>query len=140
MRRFAVLSIAVIALVSACGGGDDDPGSTEASSIAAGRSLYQSTCAVCHGSEGEGGVGRALDAVVADFPECAEQVRWITLGSSRWEDEVGPTFGASGTPVAGGMPEYEGTFSDEELTSLAAYTRVRFGGQPEAEALADCGA
>jgi mono/diheme cytochrome c family protein len=140
MRRIAALVIAVATLVAACGGGDDEGGAAQSSAISTGKGLYQSTCAVCHGDAGEGGVGRALDAVVADFPDCADQVRWITLGSSGWESEVGPTFGTSQIPVSGGMPAYAPTFSDEEIRAVTAYTRVRFGGQAESDALADCGA
>jgi mono/diheme cytochrome c family protein len=126
-------------LITACGD-DEETQTPDGSSIAAGRSVYQSSCAVCHGSGGEGGVGRALDSVAADFPECAEQVRWITLGSSRWEDEVGPTYGVSARPVAGGMPEFEDRLTEAEIKAVSAFTRARFGGQPEAEALSDCGA
>lgn len=140
MRNIAALIAGLALAVAAWGGGDDDAGSADGSPLAAGGDLYGSTCAVCHGSEGQGGVGRALDTVVADFPDCAEQVRWISLGSSRWEDEVGPTFGASQTLVSGGMPEYEGTLTDAEIGAVAAFTRIRFGGQAEAEALTDCGA
>lgn len=140
MRRIAALVIAATAVITACGGGDDGGAAQESPAIATGKGLYQSTCAVCHGDAGEGGVGRALDAVAADFPDCADQVRWITLGSSGWEAEVGPTFGASEIPVSGGMPAYGPTLSDEEIRAVAAYTRVRFGGQAEPDALSDCGA
>lgn len=139
MQRGLALVALLVVVFAACGD-DDGSEAPEASSIAAGRGLYQSTCAVCHGSGGEGGIGRALDSVATDFPECAEQVRWITLGSSRWEDEVGPTFGTSAVPVAGGMPEFEDTLTEAEIRAVSAFTRVRFGGQPEADALSDCGA
>jgi mono/diheme cytochrome c family protein len=139
MRRVFALVIGAAFLLAACGGGDDG-GTAETGPIAAGENSYGSTCAVCHGSEGQGGVGRPLDTVVADFPDCADQVRWMALGSSRWKTEVGPTFGASETPVSGGMPEFEATLSDEEIRAIAAFTRVRFAGQPEADAVVGCGA
>lgn len=55
-RRSLALLIGVTALVSSCGGGDDD--ATLTPEAAEGRSVVRSKgCAACHGSNGDGGVG-----------------------------------------------------------------------------------
>ncbi len=140
MRRITAIVVAAFLIAAACG--DDEGGGTTtgASPLAAGGSLYESVCASCHGSGGGGGVGPALDVVTSDFPDCADQVRWITLGSSGWEDQVGPSYGALEKPVRGGMPAYEDALTEQEIREVSAFIRARFAGQPEGDALTDCGA
>lgn len=124
----------MLALVAACGGGsagDDSP-------LRQGRTLYGDLCSVCHGASGQGSVGPALDAVVEDFPACATQVEWVELGSEGWRSVHGDTYGASAKPVSGGMPGHVGVLSPDEIRLVVAYERVTYGGQDEAEALADC--
>lgn len=112
--------------------------------LAVGQTLYADTqvaCSGCHGSNGEGGVGPAFTggAVLATFPSCAEHVQWVQLGSSGWQAQVGPEYGAAGTLSRGGMPGFANDLSDEELRSVVVFERVRFGGADLDEALVDCG-
>lgn len=105
--------------------------------MAAGGDVYVS-CVACHGKQGEGGVGPSLAGVRLTFPECAEQVEWIRLGSVRWKEEVGPTYGSGGRPIEGNMPSFS-DLTDTQLRQIAFYERVRFGaGDPEGERVA-CG-
>lgn len=95
--------------------------------MAGGRSTF-ATCAACHGSDGAGGIGPALTAVRETFPDCETHIRWIRLGSKRWSEEVGPTYGAADTVIEGTpMPSFD-SLSDVEIRRIAMYERVRFGG------------
>lgn len=72
--------------------------------LAAGGPLYASTCAACHGAEGQGGVGPRLDG----------------NGNLRGAlGIVGPILW--GFPPA--MPAFGGQFSDEEVAAIATYVR-----------------
>ena len=117
-----------------CGSSDDAEGP-----LRMGRSVYGAVCSGCHGDAGQGGVGPAMDGVQETFPSCTDHIEWVTLGSNRWRDEVGPTYGATNKPVEGAMPEGAATFTAEEIAAVAFFERVQYGDQPEAEAAADCG-
>jgi mono/diheme cytochrome c family protein len=109
--------------------------------FAAGGALYQQ-CVACHSDDGSGGVGPAFTsgAILTTFPSgsCADHVTWVTLGTSGWPDA---TYGATDKPVGGVglMPSFEASLSEEQITQVALYERVAFGGQDLAEAEADCG-
>lgn len=89
---------------------------------------------------GEGITAPALrdGGVVATFPACADQLRWVSLGSARWKRDVGPSYGAQSKLVAGGMPGFGSRLDEEQLASVVIFTRVRFGGLEAAEVAADC--
>ena len=118
-----------------------DYGSSEIDFFARGGAIY-AQCAACHGTNGEGGAGPAMQAgaVLATFPSgmCSDQIEWVKLGTANFPE---PTYGATNRPVGGGgvMPGYEGQLSDEEIASVVLYERVQFGGQPLEEAQLDCG-
>lgn len=100
-------------------------------------------CSSCHGTDGGGGTGPALGggAVVATFPACIDHIRWVALGTDRWRDEVGDTYGAQGKPVGGGgvMQSYETSgLTPEEIAAVVLFERVTYGGLDAAEAEADC--
>jgi cytochrome c553 len=96
-------------------------------------------CAGCHGAGGEGsGSFPPLTGVITTFGSCADHIQWVTLGSSGWSAEVGDTYGDTGKPVNGGMPPHA-ALTDEQLRSVVAFERVRFGGANPDEVLADCG-
>jgi len=104
-----------------------------------GRDAYAS-CVGCHGAAGGGGVGPAMSggAVLATFPQCSDQIEWTTLGSDGWRAQRGNTYGAQGTPVAGGMPGFA-SLDPSVVAAVSLYERVAFGGQTLEEAGADCG-
>jgi mono/diheme cytochrome c family protein len=108
--------------MSSCGqAGPSDPDYIE------GRTIYR-TCAACHGKEGEGGVGPGLAGVLETFPDCADHKQWVALGSAGWKAAVGDTYGATGKPISGAMPNFEASLTPEQIEQAALYERVRFGG------------
>lgn len=122
----------LVAVLVACGGAPADPDHVE------GRTVYR-TCAACHGADGSGGTGPSLADVLATFPDCEEHVRWIALGSERWRDEVGATYGTAGAPVEGDMPSFEASITERQRRQVAYYERVRFGGADPDLAREACG-
>lgn len=78
--------------------------------------------------------GVVLEAFPA--PSCSTQIEWIALGSSDWPDA---TFGANDTPVAGGMPGFEGQLTELEIAQVTLYERVEFGGLEIEATETECG-
>lgn len=112
---------------AAAGGGADF--------IAAGEAIFP-TCAGCHGAQGQGqGTFPALTGVLTTFGACPAHIEWVTLGSAGFPDGHGDT----NKPTAGGMPAFGASLSAEQIASVAAFERVRFGGANPDEVLADCG-
>jgi Cytochrome C oxidase, cbb3-type, subunit III len=105
--------------------------------IAMGEDVYQNVanCDGCHGAQGQGGVGPAFSGVLTTFGSCADHIEWVTLGSEGFQG----TYGDTGKPIAGGMPAFGTTLTEEQLASAVAFERVRFGGADPAETLTDCG-
>lgn len=131
--RIAAL-VGLVVLLAGCAADRAD----EPAAIAEGRALFGRYCSACHGEGGQGGVGPALGEVVATFPDCSDHVMWVRLGSERWIEERGPTYGADDTEVDGGMPPWEGILTDADLTAVAAFERTRFGGVGETTAVEEC--
>ena len=138
MRRVLVTGIVMLLLLAACGD-DDDAGGGNGGPLAGAEEVYNGSCRACHGASGGGGVGPALDEVLTVFPECSDLVRWITLGSDRWQDEVGPVYGAVEREIDRVMPGFEGSLDDGEIRLVSAWIRYRFAGGDAAAAASDCG-
>jgi mono/diheme cytochrome c family protein len=134
MRRLGVV-LAVFLWTAAC---STETGPPPQPDLEAGRETYGRLCSVCHGGQGEGGVGPDLSSVVGTFPDCETQIRWITLGAEKWVTEVGPTYGTQGKSITGTMPSFERTLTEAQIRQVAAFERFRYGGSGEAEAIADC--
>jgi mono/diheme cytochrome c family protein len=125
--------VLVSLVLTACGGAQGG------SPLREGRTAYGNTCSACHGDAGQGGVGPDLSGVAATFPSCADQIEWITLGSDRWKEEHGATYGALNAPIAGGMPSHGETLTPNEIATVAAFERSTYGGVDEQDAIEDCG-
>lgn len=123
------------------GGAFGERASTEESGpIPLGANVYAAQgCAGCHGPTGGGGVGPAMDGVVATFPDFADHVEWIRTGSAPFR---GQAYGATGKIATGGMPGFP-SLSDEEIIAVVCHERVTLAGAeipPECEAGASGGA
>lgn len=116
-------------------------GTSTADYFGNGAAVY-AQCQACHGADGSGGAGPAFTdgGILTTFPagSCADQIEWITLGTSGWPD---PTYGANAKPVGGFglMPAFGSTLDETQIAEVALYERVQFGGEDLAEAEADCG-
>lgn len=113
----------------------------QAGPLTVGAQTY-STCSSCHGAAGGGGVGPALNAgaVVKTFPDPADQLRWVMLGTAGFEAEGTTTYGATKKPVGGGgnMPA-QIALETTELLGVIRHEREVLGGEtydPEAWAKA----
>jgi mono/diheme cytochrome c family protein len=103
-----------------------------------GAQLY-TECAGCHGANGQGGVGPAFAQVLVTFGSCADHVEWVRLGSNGFLAAGRTTYGDIAKPVhANAMPAHP-NLSEEEIASVVAYERVRFGGGNADAVLTDCG-
>ena len=111
--------------------------------IAIGQEVYSGSaaCAGCHGANGGGGVGPAFigGELYTTFPTCSDHVKWVQLGSSGWQSEVGAEYGAENKISIGGMPGFQGKLTDEEIRAVVAFERIVFGGEATESVLIDCG-
>lgn len=107
--------------------------------LMAGSQVYSARCAVCHGGNGQGRSGPALADVLGTFGACTDQIEWISLGSNRYSEEVGPAYGDTDKEITAVMPGFEESLTELEIAQVAAFERHRFGGADEDAALSDCG-
>ena len=136
MRMALAAAASAISLAACTQGGsapDLGPG------LNAGRETFNSVCAACHGGNGQGGSAPALTEVVETFSICADQIEWISLGSERYQEEVGPTYGDQDKEITAVMPEFGKSLSESEIAQVAAFERHQFGGDPEATARSEFG-
>ena len=112
--------------------------------IALGSDIYNGVavsgvnCAGCHGANGQGaGAFPALTGVLTTFGSCTDHVEWVTGGSGAFSEQG--SYGDTSKPVNGGMPAFGGSLSAEQIAAVAAFERVRFGGEDPETALVDCG-
>jgi mono/diheme cytochrome c family protein len=100
--------------------------------MARGSALYASHCSTCHGGDGGGGTGPALNngEVLKTWPKFENHVDWVNVGSTGWP---GDTYGAQNKPKNGGMPGFEGQLEEEEILLIVRYEREEFGAEDPAE-------
>jgi mono/diheme cytochrome c family protein len=99
--------------------GEDDP-------FVLGEAVYAG-CSSCHGANGGGGSGPALDGVLETFPDPLDHMMWVRIGAPGWQEYSGSdTYGADGKTSTGGMPAHP-ALSDEELAEVVLYERTAFG-------------
>ncbi|MCA1735851.1 MAG: cytochrome c [Actinobacteria bacterium] len=105
-----------------------------------GQVVTAANCSGCHGPAGQGGTGPALAGVGTTFASCADHIEWVTKGSSGFQAEGRSTYGDLSKPItAANMPSFAASLSAEQIASVVAFERVRFGAVDPATVLADCG-
>lgn len=104
-----------------------------------GQVVTAANCSSCHGPAGQGGTGPALAGVGTTFASCADHIEWVTKGSSGFQAEGRSTYGDLSKPITANMPSFAASLSAEQIASVVAFERVRFGAVDPATVLADCG-
>jgi mono/diheme cytochrome c family protein len=135
-RSPAWLAAALLVVAAACSSGPDSLGDPN---LDAGREIYGRICSSCHGGSGAGASAPPLTSVLETFPDCETHRQWVTIGSDRWQEEVGPVYGAPGKEITAIMPSFEAVLTEAEIQQVVAFERARFGGGDNAVVLADCG-
>ncbi|MFQ5557721.1 MAG: c-type cytochrome [Acidimicrobiales bacterium] len=109
--------------------------------LAEGEEVYSSSCAACHGANGQGGVGYKLDdgEVLLTFPDTIEgaaaQIAWVADGSPSSPSGYGSSDRPGGQRVStSGMPGWGASLTAEELLAVVHYERVVHGGMDAAAA------
>lgn len=69
-----------------------------------GAELYRRGCASCHGLQGEGGVGPAMDGVTARYPDIDDHIDIVANG-------------------LGEMPAFGAVLTDEEILAVVEFQR-----------------
>jgi mono/diheme cytochrome c family protein len=110
-RRVATLAIAGALAMGACTGSSPDvplgPDGVPDGVLSVGRQVWGSSCAGCHGSNGQGGRGKKLnDGAVFDLhPEIETMIAVINAGKGR------------------GMPSFSAQLEPSEIEAVARYVR-----------------
>jgi hypothetical protein len=119
------------------GGGTDFIGL--GGNIYAGSGVAGVNCSGCHGAAGQG-VGNfpGMGGVVNVFSRCEDHIEWVTLGAVGFQAQGRTTYGDTQRPVSA-MPAFGGSLTEEQIASVVAYERVRFGGADRDQTLIDCG-
>jgi len=104
-----------------------------------GQVVTAANCSGCHGPAGQGGTGPALAGVGTTFASCADHIEWVTKGSSGFQAEGRSTYGDLSKPITANMPSFAASLSAEQIASVVAFERVRFGAVDPATVSADCG-
>lgn len=101
-----------------------------------GAAIYGTSCAGCHGANGEGGSGPAFAGgdLAKVFPKWQDQVKWVDLGSANWTKVTGSkTFGDTKKPAdpGAGMPGFgpggtDGSLDCAKIALVIHYERSHF--------------
>ena len=107
----------------------EPPPAAENDPLVLGAAVYTG-CQSCHGADGGGISGPALDNVLKQFPDYRDQLMWVKLGSVQWYEISGEkVYGANDTPTIGSpMPGWDESLTDEQIAEVVLYERTEFGG------------
>jgi mono/diheme cytochrome c family protein len=92
-----------------------------------GQEVYaRAGCSSCHGAQGQGGVGPALQNgdAAKTFPVEADHISWVKTGSGPF---TGKPYGdpARGRIATGTMPAFQGQLTEEEIAAVVKFEREK---------------
>lgn len=95
-----------------------------------GQDVYaRAGCSTCHGAQGQGGVGPALQNAdsVKTFPDEADHIAWVRTGSASFAGQTYGDPGREGGPrkAAGTMPGFQGQLTEEEIAAVVKFEREK---------------
>ncbi len=100
--------------------------------LAEGKKIFASSCASCHGKQGEGSAtAPSLKNVLSVFPDTQDHIDWVADGSLSFAgkrygaDKLGNNEGVA----TGGMAGFSTSLTAEEIQAVVQYERVEFGGE-----------
>ena len=99
---------------------DTNPLAGNADAIAQGKSIYAQNCSVCHGENGEGGIGPSLKDNVWLNGEGDISDKSIHVIIAQGVEEGTEIEGRKGK---GGMPSFSSTLNKDKIWSLVAFIR-----------------
>jgi mono/diheme cytochrome c family protein len=136
---YAVVPLLVLALVATMFNVSEEQAAKKLAAGPNGAALYAANCAACHGPDGGGAVGPALDTVVEVFPDFRETFEWISHIAVETDGPYGENGQGNGGAGArkGAMPafgiDFGGNLDNAELYAVTAFIREEFGGADPAE-------
>ena len=131
--------VALIALTASCGGDPSSQPIDPEAVTSTGAMLYEDEgCANCHGLRGNGDIGPDLSGVLRTFSSCDTQVEWVSLGSAKWSQQRGSSYGDANKPVRGGMPGFGERLEERQIRRIVSFTRTEFAGGDQGEVVESC--
>jgi len=105
MRSVALVGVLAL-LGTACTAGTAVEAPSDDAELVLGQAVYTNNCASCHGADGAGRRGAALngDALLTSYPDPADLRALIAAGRRT-------------------MPAFDGRLTDEQLDAVVRYTR-----------------
>jgi mono/diheme cytochrome c family protein len=140
----AIVLVIASVLLAACGGGGGggsssgikrqpvpsdfasmkNPHEGQQDAVTAGKQLFATNCAPCHGNEGkgDGSAGASLNPKPANLQLTAKET---SANYIHWVDTVGGTTAG----LSSGMPAFKDVISDDDIWKIATFLTATYGGK-----------
>ncbi len=126
-----LLAVFVLGCTRGDSGGPSGGSMSSDSAAALGRTVYQTNCATCHGTKGEGQPGwksRKADGTYLPPPHDSTGHTWHHSDRQLLDVIRRGGDAAYGSPgFTSGMPAWSGRLSDQEITAVLVYIKTLWG-------------